>query len=152
MKNAFDLLFETFDPEQKALLIQLTTMHPIASVLQNINPEYDNIRFLARIVTQNCLPETHKFYRSHVAVPMIEYIPNSFAPNLKHCYDFLNGKFPSNCYLTNQIYGKDLPNDIIDIHKEFEEIRPMGRYIIVTYILKKQKNPNTKKDGQYTHQ
>ncbi len=68
---------------------------------------------------------------------MLEYLPNRFAPDLKPCYDFLNGKFPSNCYQTNQICGKDLPDDIINLHQGFEEIRPNGRYIIVTYILKK---------------
>jgi hypothetical protein len=116
---------------------QPTTMHPIASILQNINPEYDNIRFLARVVPQRSLPESHKFFNSRFTTPMLQYLPNRFAPDLKQCYDFLNGKFPSNCYHTNKISGEDLPDDIIDLHQGFEEIRPKGRYIIVAYILKK---------------
>jgi len=119
-------------------------MHPIASILQGLNnTDLDNVQFLARIVSQNSLPKNHRFYHPMGTRTMIKYLPNKYNTNLE-CYDFMETcKIPSNCYHTTTILGEFLPQNIID-HYEYEknEIRPKGRYIIVTYILKRKLQEN----------
>lgn len=119
-------------------------MHPIAEVLKAYNnTEVDNVQFLARIVPQNSLPESHKFYNAKSQRSMLHYYPNTMAPNMIDCYDFMDKcVIPSNCYHTQPIFGKYLPQNLIDRHSEFAftreklPLRPMGRYVIVTYVLK----------------
>lgn len=119
-------------------------MHPIASVLQHYNnTDVDNLQFLARIVPQNALPKSHKFYDSKSTIAMLHYYPNVMAPDMKECYDFLNKCIiPSNCVHTIPIYGENLPQDVMDRHNMFPytsenfPIRRLGRYVIVTYMLK----------------
>ena len=126
-----------------------TTMHPIASVLSKINgDEFDNIQFLARIVPQMALPKNHRFYKPGSLKNMLHYYPNSLCKDLENCYDFHETcNIPSNCFHTSIIFGEYLPQYILERQKEFEKdylIRPQGRYVIVTYILKK-KNFDVKK-------
>ena len=117
-------------------------MHPIASVLSKINDdELDNIQFLARIVPQMALPKNHRFYKPGSTKNMLHYYPNSLCKDLENCYDFHETcNIPSNCFHTSVIFGEYLPQYILERQKEFEKdylIRPQGRYVIVTYILKK---------------
>lgn len=129
-----------------------TTMHPIASVLSKLNEsDFDNIQFLARIIPQSSLPEYHRFYRSGSNKCMIHYYPNSMCEDLRDCFDFYETcKIPSNCFHTNYIYGEYLPQNILDRQKDFEKdypIRSKGRYIIVTYVLKRKNcGENKRKD------
>ena len=123
-----------------------STMHPLAFALQNLDAECDNVRFLARVITQQCLPKTHKFYRAYSETLMLQYFPNNNAPTLKPCFDFIGQKIPSNCFHSRQFFGKDLPEDIIKLHEDFkdsEKIRPMGRYIIVSYTINKKKRKHS---------
>ena len=73
--------------------------------------------------------------------------------DLRDCFDFYETcKIPSNCFHTNYIYGEYLPQNILDRQKDFEKdypIRPKGRYIIVTYVLKRKSyGENKRKDRQ----
>lgn len=124
-------------------------MHPIASILQSINgSDMDNIQFLARLIPQNALPKNHKFFHPSGTKTMIQYYPNRYAPDLV-CYDFhATCKIPSNCYHTQIIHGEYLPQDVIDNHTHLAAmypIRPKGRYVIITYILKRKNFESTKR-------
>jgi hypothetical protein len=119
-------------------------MHPIASVLSKFNnSDFDNIQFLARIIPQSALPVNHRFYRSGGNRSMLHYYPTPLCKDLHDCFDFYQTcNIPSNCFHTNYIYGEFLPQNLLDRHKDFEKdypIRPKGRYVIVTYVLKKKK-------------
>ena len=133
-----------------------TTMHPIAAVLSKLNDsDFDNIQFLARIIPQSSLPEKHRFFRHGSNKSMLHYYPNPMCEDLHDCFDFYETcKIPSNCFHTQYITGEYLPQNILDRHKDFEKdypIRPKGRYVIVTYILKK-KNFGEKRKNNDTEE
>lgn len=133
-------------------------MHPIAAVLSKLNgSDFDNIQILARIVPQSALPEKHRFFRHGSSKSMLHYYPNSMCKDLHDCFDFYETcNIPSNCFHTQYITGEYLPQNILDRHKDFEKdypIRPKGRYVIVTYILKKKnfgENKRKKNDTEET--
>ena len=78
---------------------------------------------------------------------MLEYYPNKLCPNLD-CYDFYETcKIPSNCFHTQWTYGEYLPQNIVDEQQAFIETHPIrnkGRYVIITYILKRKNHEKRK--------
>jgi len=111
----------------------------------------DNEQYLTRVVVQRTLPKDHPLYRNTMR-PMLQYLSGHHSM-ISNSYEFMYPSFNEFHSLpeyvkenvwTDIIEGQNLPDNVIKRHQRLSIrhgklqniIRPRGRYIIVTHILR----------------